>query len=145
MTDLVHLVLALRRPEHDRVALDQPAGADARPARHAVRHRGDLIVIDGRESIDHVRQAEDGRQERNREDRPLARLHHHGQRVGLAEVPVVAVVNRDEGVALRKQVAGVKLERQPHRGEPETDRHHHHRRHHPAGVPDQPSEQTLHS
>src|SRR6266403_1234010 len=78
------------------------------------------------------------------EDRPAPRLEHDAQHVRLAEVPVVAVVDRDERMPLGQQVAVAEAELEPEGGEPERERHDDNAGDHAAAVADQPRDEAVH-
>ena len=109
--DLAYLRLGGGCTLHDDVALHPAVRQDPHPARHAVRERHDLVVVDARQPVDGLGQAKERGEDRGREDRPLACLDHDREDVRLAEVPVVAVVDLDEGMALRQEIRGPELER----------------------------------
>src|SRR5438132_1395751 len=88
------------------------AGLRAQVARRAVADRVDLVVVDAVDAVHLLGDLVDPIEGRDREDVALLHLDHQLDVVGAAEGPGVLVVDLDERVALREEVAEARLELQ---------------------------------
>ena len=107
-----------------------------------LRDRVDLVVVHPGQAIDRLGDAQDGRQDLGREDRPVARLDHHREHVRLAEVLVEAIVHLHERMPLRQQVAGTEVELDAEREHREHERQRDHGADDEPAVGDQPGAET---
>src|SRR2546427_12349458 len=107
--------------------------------------RRDLIVIDAGQPVDRLGQAEERGEDGRGEDHALARLEHHRENVRLAEVLVVAILNLDEGMPLRQEVRGAKVQREAEGCDAEGGGDEEDDAEHPVPPRDQPVGETLHA
>ena len=102
----------LRQADHHRLGAQEAARLRAQVARRAVADRVDLVVVDAVDLVDRLGDLVDAGERRDVEDVAVLHLDHQLDVVGAAEGARVLVVDLDEGMGLRQQVAEARLELQ---------------------------------
>ena len=137
-SDVGGVVRRLRQTDHDGLGSEETARLRAQIARGAVADRVDLVVVHAVHLIDGLGDLVDAGEGLDVEDVSFLHLDHQLDVVRAAEGPRVFVVDLDERMALRKQVAEAGLELQleaPVGEEAGDDQHQHHDR---VAIVDQP-------